>query len=216
MTVMQLFSFFNSSTSYRVRIALALKGLDYQYHGVNIRIGEQASSSYIAMNPGKGVPVLIEADGTKITQSLAILSYLDSKYATPKLLPDDLLARTRILELCSVIGSDIHPVNNMKILKYLQGELAATEEQKNAWYAHWIAEGMSTVEVLLNEYGKGVCCFGDEPTLADVYLIPQVANALRMGCDMSPYPRALAIYEHCITLPAFVAAAPQQQPDVIR
>ncbi len=213
---MQLYNFFFSSTSYRTRIAMALKGLDYDYHSVNLREGEQSGADFIKLNPGKGVPVLIEEDGTKITQSLAILLYLDEKYPEPQLLPTDLLARTRVLELCSVIATDMHPVNNLRILKYLQKDLGLSEEQKNTWYAHWIAEGMSTVETLLADANSDQYCFTDQVTMADVFLIPQVANAMRMSCDLAPYPRAMAIYEHCTGLPAFIKAAPLNQPVVLK
>ena len=212
---MQLYSFFNSSTSYRVRIALALKGLPYDYKGVNIRVGEQRDPAYVELNPGKGVPLLVEDDGLTVSQSLAIIQYLDERYPQPRLIPQDLLARTRVLELSNLIACDMHPVNNLRILGYLSKELAASDEQKKDWYAHWIREGFDAVEALLERYGHGRCCFGDEPTLADVCLIPQVANARRMGCDLSAYPRVLAIFDYCQTLPAFQQAAPACQPDVI-
>lgn len=213
---MQLYSFCFSSTSYRVRLALSLKGLDYEYRGVNLRAGEQRSASYIELNPAKGVPVLVTDEGYEISQSMAILDYLEERFPAVPLLPKDLLQKTRVLELCNLIACDMHPVNNLRILAYIQSELGADDDQKDLWYKHWIAEGMSAVEALLNRYGSGPFCFGDKPTLADVCLIPQVTNALRFKCEMTDYPRAMAIYNHCIALPEFDRAAAANQPDMIR
>ena len=212
---MQLYNFCFSSTSYRVRIALSLKGINYDYVGVNLRAGEQHSDSYIKLNPAKGVPVLVIDEGAEITQSMAILNYLEDRYPQRALLPSEMLAKARVLELCNIIACDMHPVNNLRILAYIQGELGASDEQKDAWYKHWIAEGMSAVEAQLNKSDSGDFCFGDAPTLADVCLIPQVTNALRFNCDMSSYPRAMGIYEHCIALPEFERAAPANQPDIV-
>lgn len=209
---MQLHSFFNSSTSYRVRIALALKGLSYDYLPVNLRKLEQRAADYVARNPSAGVPLLIDGD-TQLSQSLAIVDYLDATHPEPLLIPAGIPARARVLELSDAISCDIHPVNNMRILRYLQEVLGATEEQKTAWYHHWIREGLSAVEELLARHGHGAYCFGDAPTLADCCLVPQVANAQRMGCDLSAYPRILRIHEHCNAQPAFQQAAPAQQPD---
>lgn len=213
---MQLYSFFNSSTSFRVRIALALKGIRYDYHGVNIRVGEQRQPEYVIHNPAKGVPTLVEDDGTLITQSLAILAWLDDRHPEPRLIPQDALSKARVLELASVIACDMHPVNNLKVLGYLTNTLNVSNDDKTGWYKHWIKEGFDAAEALLAKHGHGVCCFGDEPTLADVCLIPQVANAQRFGCDLSAYARINAIYEHCMTLPAFQQAAPANQPDFMQ
>ncbi|RBP84319.1 maleylacetoacetate isomerase [Marinomonas rhizomae] len=212
---MQLYHFFNSSTSYRVRIALALKGVDYQHHGVNIRIDEQASEEHIKLNPAKGVPVLVTDDGQTLTQSMAILDYLECSYPETPLLPDNTLAKARILEVAHIIASDMHPVNNLRILSYLKNELGISEEQKVTWYQHWINEGFTSVEALLTRHGHGSYCFGDKATLADCCLIPQVANALRFGCNLSAFPKVLAVYDHCQLQPAFQRAAPNQQPDFI-
>jgi maleylacetoacetate isomerase len=209
---MQLYSFFNSSTSYRVRIALALKGLDYDYLPVNIRTLEHRAQDYTDKNPSACVPLL--GDGQmNLGQSLAIIDYLDARYPEPRLLPRDAEMRARVLELSSVIACDIHPVNNLRILRYLQDVLGVSPEQKDAWYRHWIKEGMTAVETLLARHGHGPYCFGDAPTLADCCLVPQVANAQRMGCDMSGYPTAMAVYEHCNAQPAFQGAVPSRQPD---
>lgn len=212
---MQLYSFFNSSTSYRVRIAMALKGLSYDYHGVNLRSGEQRADTHRELSPSAGVPVLIDDEGVQLTQSLAIIDYLDAKFPQARLIPEDALARARVLEVANLIACDIHPINNLRVLGYLQKELGVSAEQKDAWYRHWVAEGLAAVEVLLSRHGKGAYCFGDEPTLADCCLVPQVANAQRMGCDLAGYPRVMAVYQHCLAQPAFQAAAPAQQPDFI-
>ena len=211
---MQLHSFFNSSTSYRVRIALALKGVSVETLPVNLRRQEQRAPEYVAKNPSAGVPLLIDGD-FHLSQSLAIIDYLDATHPTPRLIPTETRARARVLELSDAISCDIHPVNNMRILRYLQDVLGASDAQKNAWYHHWIQEGLGAVEELLTRHGHGDYCFGDAPTLADCCLVPQVANAQRMGCDLSPYPRILRIHEHCNAQPAFQAAAPSRQPDYL-
>ncbi|KFG99118.1 maleylacetoacetate isomerase [Burkholderia paludis] len=212
---MQLHGFFNSSTSYRVRIALALKGLAYDALPVNIRTGEHRDADYVArVNPSALVPAL--ADGEfRLGQSLAILDYLDQIHPEPRLIPLEPRRRARVLELATLIACDIHPVNNLRVLRYLDSELNVTPQQKAAWYRHWIAEGMAGVERLLVRADTGPWCFGDTPTLADVCLVPQMANALRMDCDLSAYPRSLAVYEHARRAPAFEAAQPQRQPDYV-
>lgn len=212
---MKLFSFFNSSASYRVRIALALKGIDYQTEGVNIRAGEQNRADYLRRNPIGLVPTLIGDNGEAIGQSLAIIDYLDRRYPDVPLLPASGEMRTRVLEIAFAIACDIHPVNNMRVLRYLTDELGISETQKKAWYAHWIAVGLTAVEALLQKADSGDFCIGDGPTLADCCLIPQWANAQRMGCDMSAYPRCRRVYEHCTSLPAFASAAPERQSDAI-
>lgn len=209
---MDLYSFFNSSTSYRVRIVLALKGLDYTLKGVNIRVKEHHDSAYVAKNPGAGVP-LLDDDGFELGQSMAIIDYLDQKYPEPRLIPTELQNRARVLEIANLIASDMHPVNNLRILRYLVGEMGVSDAMKNEWYAHWIAVGFTALEQLLKRTGSGNFCVGDQVTLADCCLVPQVANALRMKCDLDPYPRVRAVYEHCSSLPAFMQAAPQNQPD---
>ena len=210
---MQLYSFFNSSTSYRVRIALALKGLPFDYLPVNIRVGQHREAEYVeGINPSATVPALVDGD-FQLSQSLAIMDYLDARYPEPRLIPEAAEPRARVLELTNLIACDIHPVNNLRVLRYLQDELKATPAQKDAWYRHWVDEGMAGVERLLAHHGHGRWCFGDTPTLADVTLVPQIANALRTGCDLSRFTRAMAIYEHAITHPAFAAAAPARQPD---
>lgn len=210
--MMDLYSFFNSSTSYRVRIALGLKDVAHETIPVNIRKLEHREAGYVSRNPSAGVP-LIDDGGFHLGQSLAIIDYLDDKYPEPRLLPRDSKQRARVLEIANLIACDMHPVNNLRVLRYLTQEMGVTEAAKNQWYRHWIAEGFASLEALLARAGSGGFCIGGQVSLADCCLVPQVANALRMECDVSPYPRIRAVYEHCNTLPAFQKAAPAQQRD---
>ncbi|WJY14663.1 maleylacetoacetate isomerase [Pectobacteriaceae bacterium CE90] len=212
---MKLFTFFNSSASYRVRIALALKGIRYDAVGVNIRNGEQYHDDYLALNPMGVVPALITDSGQQIGQSLAIIDYLDRRYPEPRLIPDDEQQRAQVLEIAFAIACDIHPVNNMRILHYLGDELDVSETEKKRWYAHWVKQGLGAVERLLERRDAGDYCVGGRVTLADCCLIPQWANAKRMGCDLSAYSYCQRIYQHCTALPAFIAAVPERQADVI-
>ena len=209
---MDLYNFFNSSTSYRVRIALALKGLDYNYVPVNIRKMAHTEADFVAKNPSRGVP-LLDDDGFQLGQSLAIIDYLDAKHPEPRLIPQDPEVRARVLEVSNLIACDMHPLNNLRILRYLVNELSVPEEKKNAWYQHWIDEGFGSLELLLQRAATGPFCFGDQPTLADCCLVPQVANAVRMKCPLDAYPRIKAVYDHCESLPTFQQAAPSKQPD---
>lgn len=213
--VMKLYNFFNSSTSYRVRIALALKGLEYTHQGINIRVGEQSSSDYVALNPAKSVPLLVDDNGQRLSQSLAIIQYLDDQFPSNRLIPEDALEKARVLEVAYLISCDMHPVNNLRILARLKNDLKVSDQQKNDWYKHWIDEGFIALESLLTGSSDGAYCFGDAPTVADCCLVPQVANALRFGCDLSAYPKVMAIYEYCLQHPAFKKAAPTEQPDFI-
>ncbi|MDR9888789.1 maleylacetoacetate isomerase [Pseudenterobacter timonensis] len=212
---MKLYSFFNSSASYRVRIALALKGIDHETVGVNIRIGQQNALEYRRLNPVGLVPALITDEGDALGQSLAITDWLDRHFPQTPLLPANDPERMRVLEVVYAICCDIHPVNNLRVLRYLSDELKVSEEAKNRWYAHWIQQGLSAVEQLLRRSDAGPFCVGATPTLADCCLVPQWANALRMGCDLSGYPRCKAVYEACMALPAFITAAPENQQDKI-
>lgn len=212
---MQLHNFFNSSTSYRTRIALALKGLPFDYVPVNIRTGEHRDAGYVdRINPSAAVPALVDGD-FRLGQSLAIIDWLDARFPNPRLVPADPGLRARVLELSYLISCDMHPINNLRVLRYLENVLNVTPEQKSAWYRHWIAEGMAAVERLLANHGRGPWCFGDAPTLADCCLVPQMANAMRMGCDLNAYPLSLAVYRHANGQPAFVAAEPSSQPDFV-
>lgn len=215
---MQLYSFFNSSTSHRVRIALGLKGLAPEYIGVNIRTGAHRDTQYVdTVNPSALVPALVDGD-FQLGQSLAIIDWLDTQYPEPRLIPTDPELRARVLELSYLISCDMHPLNNLRMLKYLQDDLKVTSAQKDAWYRHWIAEGMAGVERLLVRAAAkhgGPWSFGAEPTLADCCLVPQMANAMRMGCDLSGYPQSFAVYQHAGEHPAFIAAQSNRQPDYV-
>jgi len=212
MKTMALHGYFNSSTSFRVRIALALKGVSYTTLPVNLRAGEQRADDYAARNPSAGVPVLEDGEVT-LSQSLAIIDYLDAQFPQPRLIPQDSLARARVLEFSLGIACDIHPVNNLRVLQYLVRDIQASDAQKQAWYRHWVAQGLGAAERLLVRHGHGSFCFGNQPTLADCCLIPQLFNARRMDCPLDAYPRLMAVHDHCLNLPAFQSAAPVNQPD---
>ena len=209
-----LYSFFNSSASYRVRIALALKGVEYSYQGVNIRHhkGEEYQSFKKRINKAGLVPSL-KNDEITLSQSLAIIDYLDQKYPLPRLIPQDSLLRAKVLEFSYAISCDIHPLNNLKVLRYLLHEMEVSHQKKDAWYAHWIEEGFYTLERLLDKADSQAWCFANTPTLADCCLIPQVANALRMKCNISQFKRIQAIYDNAMTHEAFQQAKSENQPD---
>ena len=212
MVKLELWGYFNSSTSYRVRIALALKGLAYDTVPVDLRAQQQRGADYLALNPGGCVPTL-RADDVDLGQSLAIIDYLDTLQPQPRLIPLEQPLRARVLELSQTIACDIHPLDNLRVLRYLKDRLGAGDDARRDWYAHWVADGLGTVERLLERADAGPCCFGAQPTLADCCLVPQVANALRMQCPLDAFPRVRAVYAHCTALPAFAAAAPARQPD---
>jgi len=207
---LKLHGFFNSSASYRVRIALGLKGIAWEHIGVNIRTGVQNDPDYRAVNPAALVPTL-QHDSLHITQSLGIIDHLDRLRPEPRLIPADGPARDRALEIVLLIACDIHPLNNLRVLKFLTGPLALSEAQKNAWATHWIATGFDALEAFLPD--RDGWCVGATPTLADCCLVPQVANAQRIGFDLAPYPRIGRIHAFCQRHPAFVAALPSAQPD---
>jgi maleylacetoacetate isomerase len=196
-----------------VRIALALKGLSYDYEPVDIREGEQYAAPYLdGVNASPSVPAFVSGD-FHVGQSLAIIDYLDGIYPEPRLIPLDSMLRARVLELSYAIACDIHPVNNLRVLRYLQDVLHVSPTEKSAWYRHWVDEGLQVVERLLERYGHGPWCFGDAPTLADCCLVPQIANAKRMGCDTDRFPHAMAVYTYASKHTAFQHAQPQSQPD---
>ncbi|WP_104205467.1 maleylacetoacetate isomerase [Billgrantia saliphila] len=209
-----LYGYFRSSAAYRVRIALNLKGLDYDQAPVNLVKGEQKDGDFRTRNPQGLVPVLETEDGTRLTQSLAICEYLDERHPERPLLPADAEGRARVRSLAQLIACEIHPLNNLKVLKYLVHELKVDDEAKQAWYRHWIAEGFTALEArLANEPGTGTFCHGNDPTLADICLVPQVFNAERFECDLAAYPTLRRITERCRELEAFRRAAPGEQPD---
>lgn len=212
---MELYTYFRSSAAYRVRIALNLKGLqaDYRYVHLVKDGGQQHKPEYLAVNPQGLVPALVD-HAQVLTQSLAIIEYLDETHPQPPLLPKDALGRARVRALAQVVACDIHPVNNQRILKYLEKELGADEAARNKWYQHWIIEGFNALEKLLSgNPGTGKFCHGNQPTIADICLVPQVFNAKRFSVDLAPYPTIARINEHCLVLQAFADAAPGKQID---
>lgn len=209
---MKLYSYFRSSASYRVRIALNLKGIDYDIAPVHLVKGEQNSDDYATKNPSQLIPALELDDGTLISQSMAILEYLDEVYPTPPLLPSTPADKAIVRSMCHIIASDTHPLNNLRVLKYLTGELGIGDDQKQRWYAHWIQTNFSALEKMLARY-SGRHAFGDDITMADVLLVPQVYNAERFNIDLSAYPLICAIAERCRGLDAFISASPQHQVD---
>jgi maleylacetoacetate isomerase len=212
---MKLYSFFNSSASFRVRIALALKGIDYQFVGVDIRSGEQNGAAYLgAVSSSPLVPALEDGD-QKISQSMAIMDYLDEVQPEPLLIPKKGAERIRELEFANIIACDTHPLNNLRILKYLKKDLELDADAIQTWYQNWIDVGVGAAENMLQASKSGPFCFGDQASLADCMLIPQMANALRKGCDVSAFPRCMEIYEYAMTQEAFINAAPESQPDYI-
>ncbi len=212
---MKLYTYFRSSAAYRVRIALNLKGLAYDAVPVHLVKGggEHLQDAYRAVNPSALVPSL-EDEGATITQSMAILEYLEETHPATPLLPSAPLERARVRELAQMIACDIHPVNNLRILRYLVRTLGVSDDAKNEWYRYWIKEGFAALEAhLARDPAPGRFCHGDTPTMADCFLVPQVYNAQRFDIDMTAYPRIAAINDACAALPAFAAAHPAQQPD---
>ncbi len=210
---MQLYNFFRSGTSHRVRIALNLKGLAFDYVAVDLRTEAHLGAAFKALNPQGLVPALV--DGEQIlTQSPAILEWLEERYPTPPLLPADLQDRAKVRALAALIGCDIHPINNRRILEYLRKTLGCDEAAVNAWCATWIEAGFEALEVMLAaDRQRGAFCFGHAPTLADAYLVPQVDSARRFKVDLTPYPNIIAVDKACSELDAFRLAAPGLQAD---
>ncbi len=210
---MELYGYWRSSAAYRVRIALNLKGLEATQHPVNLRTGEHRGDAYRRLNPQGRVPALVD-DGVTYTQSVAILEYLDERYPEPPLLPETPQQRARVRALVQLVASDMHPVNNLSVLQYLVEVLGAGDEQKIAWYRHWIKEGFTALEAMLADDGRtGRFCHGDTPGMADLCLVPQVYNARRFKCDLSAYPTIVGIDAACAELDAFRNAKPEAQPD---
>jgi len=211
---MKLYDYFRSSAAYRVRIALNLKGLAPERAPVHLRRGAQRDDDYLALNPQGLVPTLVADNGDVMTQSLAIIEWLDETSPEPPLLPADAAGRARVRSLALAIACDIHPLNNLRVLNYLTGTLGATEAQKNGWCRYWCDVGLEAIETqLAREQATGTFCHGGAPTLADICLVPQLANARRVDLDLAPYPTLLRIEAACAALPAFANAAPLRQPD---
>lgn len=212
---MKLYDYFRSSAAYRVRIGLNLKALPYETLSVHLLRdgGEQLKPEYRAVNPSGLVPALQDGEAT-ITQSLAILEYLDETHPMVPLMPQDALGRARVRALALAIACDIHPINNLRVLRYLVKEAGFTEEAKSAWYVHWIREGFNALETqLAASPATGRFCHGDLPTIADIMLVPQVFNAVRFNMDLSAWPTIARIDAACRALPAFEAAHPSKHPD---
>jgi maleylacetoacetate isomerase len=212
---MKLYTYFRSSAAYRVRIALNLKGLPYEAVPVHLLKdgGEQLQQGYRMINPSAAVPALQDERGT-LTQSMAILEYLEETHPDVPLLPADPLGRARVRELSQIIACDIHPLNNLRVLRYLKHTVGVTEDVKNEWYRHWVTEGLASLEAHLErDAGTADFCHGETPTLADCLLVPQVFNAQRFDIDISAWPNIARINGHCAGLPAFQHAHPSQQPD---
>ncbi|MCP8686654.1 maleylacetoacetate isomerase [Marinobacterium sedimentorum] len=207
---MELFTYFRSSAAYRVRIALNIKGIEHRLTPVNLLTGEHHGEAYRALNPQGLLPALKLDSGELLTQSTAILEYLESLYPQTPLLPADPVAAAQVRAWANLVACDIHPVDNLRVLKYLKDTLNISDDDKTAWYLHWIREGF---DVLEEQLVAAPFCHGSGVTLADLYLIPQVYNALRFNLDMSAYPKIRSIWDACNALPAFDAARPESQPD---
>ncbi|MGO2513963.1 maleylacetoacetate isomerase [Marinomonas polaris] len=213
--MIKLYSYFRSSAAYRVRIALNLKALSYEYIPVHLlnNGGEQHTADYESINPIKLVPALVDGEQT-ITQSLAIIEYLEEAYPnTTSLMPDDVNLRANIRAFSQIIACDIHPVNNLRVIQYLNNKLDVDETHRNDWYKHWITVGFDALEkVLAKQPGK--FCFGEAPTMADCCLVPQIYNARRFEISLDNYPNILSVYSSCKEHPAFIQAEPEKQPDM--
>lgn len=210
---MTLFGYYRSSASYRIRIVLNLKGVPWAYKAVLLNRGEQQRPEFLSRNPSGLVPVL-ETDDTSLSQSIAIAEYIEEIHPTPALLPRDPLERARVREIVAIIGCDVHPLQNLRVLNWLREELSASDAQVTAWIHRWISSGFVAIEGLLEKHNSnGQFCVGTAPTLADALLIPQVYNARRFELDLAPFPRLSEIDMHCKTLAPFADAAPERQPD---
>ena len=211
---MKLYDYFRSSAAYRLRIALNVKNVSPERAFVHLRRGAQRADEYLAMNPQGLVPALVTDDGDVLTQSLAIIEWLEESYPQPALLPRDAAGRARVRSLALAIACDIHPLNNLRVLNYLTGTLGATDAQRDGWIRYWCDVGLEALETrLARESATGKFCHGSSPTIADVCLVPQLANARRVDLDLAPYPTLLRIESACTALPAFANAAPAKQPD---
>jgi maleylacetoacetate isomerase len=212
--MLKLFGAARSSASFRVRIALNLKGLPYELAPVSLLGNEQMQPEFRALNAAELVPVLVLDDGTRLTQSLAIIEWLDETQPQPSLLPSEPLTRAYVRALALAIACEIHPLNNLRVLRYLVRQLGASEDAKNAWYRHWVEQGLAQFEAQLTAAGRsGRYVLGDTVTAADVLLVPQIFNARRFDCRLDQVPTVMRIFDACMQLPAFEQARPELQPD---
>ncbi len=213
--MMELYGYWRSSTAYRVRIALNLKGLEVRHRAVNLRRGEQHASTYRQWNSLARVPTLVDEEKV-YTQSLAILEYLEERYPQPPLLPRDVCDRARVRALADVVACDMHPLNNISVLNYLKSNLNVEQEVRADWYRHWVGVGFDALETMLaSDSRTGRFCHGERPGLADLCLVPQVYNARRFECDLSAYPTIIRIDAACAQLDAFRRAVPEAQADAV-
>ena len=210
---MELYNYFRSSASYRVRIALALKGLDYDYIPVHLLKNEQLAADFAEFAPARLVPVLKDGDQF-LTQSIAIIEYLEETHPQPPLLPGNAFQRARIRALAQDVACEIHPINNLRVLRYLVRDLKVSEDDKNRWYRHWVETGLEVVErQLAASPGTGRFCVGATPTLADCVLVPQIHNAQRMECRLDQVPTVMRVFGECMQLDAFAKTQPSACPD---
>lgn len=212
---MKMYGFFRSGTSHRTRIVLNLKKIDYELTAVSLMKNEHRNAEFKAINPQGFVPV-VEINDQLLIQSPAIIEWLEESYPEVALLPQDPIQRAKVRALAAMVGCDIHPINNKRILDYLRQVLKLDDAQVESWCQHWIDEGFSAIETLLaQDSSRGAFCVGDQPSIADAYLIPQVDSSKRFNVDLSKYPLIQAVYDACMQLPAFVDAAPKNQPDAV-
>jgi maleylacetoacetate isomerase len=209
----QLYTFFRSSTSFRLRIALACKGLAYEPHYISLPNMEHHAPSYQALHPQRLIPLLVDG-GQSYIQTMATIEYLDETYPEPPLIPKDIRSRAYVRAVSQIIGCEMHPLNNVRVLKYLKTQFNADEAATRVWYAHWIGEGFRGLEAYLRDTRlHGAYCFGDSITMADICLVPQVFNAARFDCPVDDYPLIRGIFERCMQLDAFRTTQPGTQPD---
>lgn len=212
---MKLYTYFRSSAAWRVRIALALKGITTETEFVHLQKegGQQHKAAYRAVNPLGVLPALRLDDGAVLTQSIAIMEYLEETHPEPPLLPDDPVERAWVRAFAQAVACEIHPVNNLRVLRYLQNIMNQSDAARDAWYRHWIAEGLQALETMVRDAGPGPFCFGASPSMADICLVPQMANARRFKCPIDTYPTLLRAEAAALALPAFRDSAPDRQPD---
>ncbi|HYS10915.1 MAG TPA: maleylacetoacetate isomerase [Myxococcales bacterium] len=208
---MKIYEAIRSSASFRVRIALNLKDLPYESEVLDLRAGDHLRDAYARINPQRAVPALVDGE-RMLVQSMAIVEYLEETRPEPPLLPRSPAERARVRAIAQLVACEMHPLNNLRVLGYLERELRLSEPAREAWYAHWVREGFRSLEPMLADRQTGRFCHGDAPTVADVFLVPQVVNAQRFKVDLADFPRAVGVFERCMKLPAFERAHPAKHP----